>query len=55
MGGGYQRHYLIVELRIVQMMEHTVNRCAKLNLYAKTGLLSMGEGSDILKLDNYKG
>ena len=27
---------------------------AKLNLYAKTGLLSMGEGSDILKLENDK-
>ena len=27
---------------------------AKLNLYAKTGLLSTGEGSDILKLDNDK-
>ena len=27
---------------------------AKLNLYAKTGLLSIGEGSDILKLENDK-
>ena len=27
---------------------------AKLNLYAETGLLSIGEGSDIFKLDSDK-
>jgi argininosuccinate synthase len=27
---------------------------AKLSLYAETGLLSLGEGSDILKLENDK-
>jgi argininosuccinate synthase len=28
---------------------------AKLELYAKTGLLSIGEGSDLFKLDTDKG
>ena len=28
---------------------------AKLDIYADTGLISIGEGSDILRLDNDKG